>query len=92
MIIEIIVTIVLFFVNLLLSVLPDLSTMSEQIVTTINEYLDLIIGGGADFVAFFLPMDTLKIVLPIALSLIFFEKIWSLILWVLKKIPFLNIQ
>ena len=63
----------------------------ELVINSINNFLDLIFNN-AGLVGLFLPLDLVKVILPLVLIVINFNYIYGLILWVLKKIPFINVN
>jgi hypothetical protein len=72
----------------LLGVLPDLP---ESIITALDEFFNLIFQG-MNLVSFFLPMDTVKVLIPLVIAIINFDKIWKLVMFIIKKIPFLGMK
>lgn len=72
----------------LLDILPD---MPPTITNAIDSFFDLI-WQGVNLVSFFLPMDTVVILIPIVIAIVNFDKIWKLIMFILRKIPFVGIK
>lgn len=90
MIVELLLSLVkniLFFVFSPLK-LPSLPT---EMITSVNSFLDLIFSN-LDILGFFIRPSTFSIFIPIIIILINFNKIYSVFMWILKKVPFLNIQ
>lgn len=50
------------------------------------------IGQGMGFVWLIVPQPLVLAVLPVVLILSNFDKLYSVIMWILRKIPFLGIQ
>lgn len=48
--------------------------------------------AGIGFVWLIVPRDLVLVVLPVVLVLSNFDKLYSVIMWILRKIPFLGIQ
>lgn len=62
-----------------------------EIKSSINSFLDLIFGN-LSLLGFFVRPTTLRIVIPLAIFLFSFKDIYKLTMWIIKKIPFLNIK
>lgn len=58
---------------------------------SINSFLDLIFNN-LTFLGFFIRPATLKIVIPLCIFLFSFKYIYRLTMWIIKKIPMLNIK
>lgn len=69
----------------------SLPQMPEQITNAINTFLDLIFDN-VGLLGLFIRIDTIKLVVPVILIIMNFEKLYHLTLWILKKIPMLNIK
>lgn len=66
--------------------LPDLPvTLSDSL----NEFLDLVFTN-ISALGFFVRISTLSIIIPLAILIINFDKIYDLVMWVLRKIPVLR--
>lgn len=63
----------------------------ESITTSLNSFLDLIFNN-ISLLGFFIRGSTIKIVIPILIILINFDKVYKFTMWILKKIPMLNIK
>lgn len=70
---------------------PDLPNLPESILDGLNSFLDLIFDN-VGFVGIFVPISTIKIVVPLIILIINFDKIYKLVTWVLKKIPMLGFK
>lgn len=77
--------------SFIFSMLPSLPEMPDKIVNSIDNFLDLIFNN-AGLVGLILPLDLVKVILPLTIIVINFDYIYGLILWVLKKIPFINVN
>lgn len=65
---------------------PNIPSVPVELSSLVDSFFDLIFDN-AGIVGFFLPIDVVKIALPIAVIIIEFEHIYSLVMWVIKKIP-----
>lgn len=68
--------------------LPDLPVQVETVITQLFDYLEM--GLGFVFLAF--DMNLVKIMLPFVLVVANFDKVYKLVMFVLRKIPFLGIK
>ena len=72
----------------LLDVLPD---MPQVIISAVNAFVDLIFQG-ISILNFFIPVSYLGAFVLIAIAIENFEKVYSFVMWVLRKIPFVGIE
>lgn len=91
MITEFFINIVGGLVNLVFSILPNLPSLPTTATNSINSFLDIIFNY-AGLIDVFIPLQHIKILIPLILVVVNFEHIYHLVLWVLKKIPALNIN
>ena len=75
----------------ILSLLPDLPQLPESILNGLNNFLDLIFNNSG-LLGLFIPIPTIKVVVPLVLLIINFDKIYKFTLWVLNKIPIIDID
>lgn len=68
--------------------IPPLPT---EIKLGVNSFLDLIFNN-LSLLVFFVRPTTLKIIIPLTIFLFSFKYIYKLTMWIIKKIPFLNIK
>lgn len=90
MIIEGLLTIVKNLLFMLFSVF-NLPSLPETLLTSLNSFLDLIFNN-LSLIGFFIRPTTFKILVPVAIILINFKHIYKVFMWILRKIPFLNIS
>lgn len=69
----------------------NLPAMPESLISSINTFFDLVFGN-LSLLGFFIRPTTLTIVIPILIILINFERIYKFTMWILRKIPFINIS
>ena len=86
-------TMISFWLNLFFKVfdfikIPD---FPESLQESLDKYLDLIFNG-INLFGFFVRPQTIQIVIPLIIIIINFDKIYKLTMWILKKIPILNIK
>lgn len=69
----------------------NIPAFPEELTGSIDTFLDLIFDN-ITLLGFFIRPLTLTITIPVLIILINFEDIYKLTMWILKKIPFLNIK
>ena len=65
--------------------------MPTELTNSISNFLDLIFDN-LSLLGFFISPYLIKLVVPIVLFLINFKWIYKATIWLIKKIPFLNIK
>ncbi len=68
--------------------LPELPADVELVIDQLFTYME----SGLGFVFLFFNMDLVKIMLPFVIVVANFEKVYKLVMYVLRKIPFLGIE
>ena len=68
--------------------LPDLPAQVETVITQLFDYIEM----GLGFVFLCFDMSLVKIMLPFVLVVANFDKVYKLVMFVLRKIPFLGIK
>lgn len=69
----------------------NLSQFPEGLTNSLNSFIDLIFDN-LNLLGFFIRPATITIVIPVLIILINFDKVYKLTMWILKKIPMLNIH
>lgn len=67
---------------------PELPPEVNQIIEQLFIYME----SGMGFVYLFIDIDLVKLMLPFVLVVANFEKVYMLVMWVLRKIPFLGLD
>lgn len=78
--------------EILFSIFPDIPDIPLELENKILNFIDMILSNSENILSLFIRIDTVKLIIPILLLIINFDKIYSLIMWVLKKIPILSIK
>ena len=68
--------------------LPDLP---ENIQNVFNDLLSVLISA-VDLASLVLDFSVVKWLIPVVIAVANFDKIWSMIMFILRKIPFLGIE
>ena len=82
----------MFLFDVILNFLDLLPDMPEEVVTVLDEFFDLIFTNGWSIACFVIPMDFALMLLPLVILVANFERVYHLIMWVLRKIPVLGIE
>ena len=69
----------------------NLPQFPEGLTNSLNSFIDLIFDN-LNSLGFFIRPATIMIVIPVLIILINFDKVYKLTMWILKKIPMLNIH
>lgn len=72
-------------------VLPSLPSMPQPIVDAGNWFTDTVIGMAHLFAYFYTPFF-FGAILWLLITLLAFEQIYHLTMWILKKIPVINVK
>lgn len=66
-----------------------------KLPSSVNSYLNQFIGwilGGYNFLCSFIDMNTVKALIPIVIVIANLDKVWSFIMFILRKIPFIGVE
>lgn len=91
MIIVGLLNVIKLLLDLIFNILPNLPPFPTSLNNAI-EYVLNIIFDTASLIGLFVHMDTVAILLPMALLVINFNRIYHILMWLVKKIPALNIK
>lgn len=91
MIIEALLGVVLTLLTSLFNLLPSLPDLPDVFTTYWNEFLT-ILNGGLSFLMNFLVPEVVVGCLSVVIAIFFFDEIYDIVLWFIKKIPFLGIK
>lgn len=82
----------LFLLDVILNFLDLLPDMPEEVISVLDQFFDLIFSNGWSLACFLIPMDFALILLPLVILVANFERVYHLIMWVLRKIPMVGIK
>ena len=68
--------------------LPDLPSAVQNVVDKFVSLITSVIG----LVGVFVDMELLKVLIPIVIVIANLDKLWNMIMFILRKIPFLGIE
>ena len=69
----------------------QLPQLPEGIQSVFNELLE-VVKGSVGLASVFLDFNVVKWLIPVVLVVANFDKVWSMIMFILRKIPFLGIE
>ena len=78
-------------VEAIFAVLDILPNIPQSVISAIDSFFGLIFQG-VHLVSFFVPMDMVAILIPLVIAIVNFDKIWKVIMFIIRKIPFLGIE
>lgn len=90
MIIKLLFELIIGLLNIVFSWV-SFPAMPEVITTALDTLLDAM-TSAMGFVWLIVPRDFVLVGLPVVLVVENFDKLYSIIMWILKKIPFLGMQ
>lgn len=67
--------------------LPTLPDSAMQVIDMLFSYIEM----GMGLLSIFLNMDLVRVMIPLVIVVVNFDKAYHLVIFVLRKIPFLNI-
>lgn len=70
----------------------NLPSFPSELTNGFNSYLNIIFDNSMSIISFIVPWNIVKIGLPIALLVANAKYIYFLVMWILAKIPMLNIR
>lgn len=73
------------------SLLPDLPNLPDAVISGVNAFLDIIFDN-VGILGLFIPINTVKIVVPLVIAIANFDRIYKLVMWIIRKVPFLDIS
>lgn len=68
--------------------LPDLPDAVQSVVDRFVDLITSVIG----LVGVFVDMEVLKVLIPVVIVIANLDKLWNMIMFILRKIPFLGIE
>lgn len=87
MIIETVLNLIKFLLTTIFGVLPSIPNLPDTLLNSIDSFFNIIFSN-VSLLSLFVRINTLKIVFPILLVILNFDKIYKFTMWVIKKLPF----
>lgn len=73
------------------TLLPDLPSFDVSLLDSLTKYVNLIFNN-LGLLGFFVDINAIKPLVPLVILVINFERIYHFIIWLINKIPFLNLD
>ena len=90
-----IVTAVLSLCEMLLTIifglLPDIPNFDSNVLDSLNNFINLIFDN-LDLLGFFIDIELIGALIPWLIIILNFEHIYDFVMWIVRKIPILNIS
>ena len=74
------------------SLIPQIPDLPQSLHDSLFTYLDLIFDSGSNLISLFIRIDTIKIVVPALILIINADKIYQVMMWIVRKIPLLSMK
>lgn len=91
MIIETILNILALLITSVFSILPSIPDLPDSLYKSITSVIDTIFNN-LGLLGVFIRPQTIIIIVPILIVVMNFERIYKVVMWILSKIPMLNIE
>ncbi len=91
MVLEAILRVVLSLLKIIFTPLPALPSLPSSFQNAIDTFFNFIFNA-ANLVDLFVRIDTLKLIGSLVIGALLFEQIYIFAMFILKKIPMLNIK
>lgn len=75
----------------LFKIMPDLPHFPTGLLNSLNYVLDVIFSN-LNLLGIFININTIKICVPILIAILNFERIYTMIMWLVNKIPFIDLD
>lgn len=69
----------------------DLPDLPDGIQTVLDELID-VMSGAVGLLGIFVDLSVVKWLIPVVLVIANLDKVWTLLMFILRKIPFLGIE
>lgn len=91
MLIQVFLDFSLMIVDLIFAILPDVPNIEIGLLSSLNNFVNLIFDN-LQLLGFFIDINMIKTLLPYLIIVINIEHIYHFVMWVLNKIPFVDID
>lgn len=69
----------------------NLPQLPEGIQSVVNQLVDLLVGS-VGILGLFLDWNVVKYLVPLVIVIANFDRIWNMIMFILRKIPFIGVE
>ncbi len=91
MLVNLLLAVALLLIQAIFALLDVLPNLPDSAVSVINSMFGMMQSGIGIF-GLFVDIRMVKILFPIVIAIMNFDKIYWLVMWILKKIPFIDIN
>lgn len=91
MLIELLLDLIQNIFTFIFTLLPNIPQVPASITTPINSFFDFIFNN-AGIIGVFVDINLMKTIVPLTILVVNFDNIYKLIMWIIRKIPMLNIH
>lgn len=92
MIFTVFITFIAMIINIIFAIVPPIPQFPEDLTIAIYQYFDLIIKNGFGLLSLFIRPTTIIRLVPLAILINNVDFIIKLFRFVIRKIPFINIE
>jgi len=92
MIVTALLGIVFSIINFILSLIGNIISFPEGFLDAVLYYINLIVTNGAGLLFFFGRYSTVMVALDVLFFLWTAVPLYHFIMWILRKVPFINVQ
>ena len=92
MIFDLLFTCIDWLIGLIFSVIPSISVLEGGLLDKVNDFITLVVENGLTLFTFIIRPSTVAFAIPLMIAIIFGGEIYHIVMFILKKIPFLNIK
>lgn len=79
------------FLTIIFALLPDLPNFDSSVLNSLNGFINLIFDN-LDLLGFFIDIELIGALIPWLIIILNFEHIYDFTVWIIRKIPILNIS
>ena len=77
--------------TIIFALLPDIPNFDSNVLDSLNDFINLIFDN-LDLLGFFIDIELIGALIPWLIIILNFEHIYDFVMWIVRKIPILNIS
>lgn len=77
--------------TIIFGLLPDIPNFDSNVLDSLNDFINLIFDN-LDLLGFFIDIELIGALIPWLIIILNFEHIYDFVMWIVRKIPILNIS
>lgn len=90
MIVSSVMNLIKAVITTVFGVLPNIPNFAQGLQNSVNSVLDTIFNN-LGLIGVFVRPTTIKLIIPILIVILNFERVYKLTMWIIKKIPFFGV-